>query len=163
MICQTALARLKQKNHDRFLEKIVRDGLYRRISVLEDQQDLKTKIWKEPYFTTKGIVINRDLIGFRENLGQPDLLIYVESPVNKVIVLEVKLSNNKDLIMKMMEELENYRAYIDSHRNDLYKFLNEGGINPIDIDNLQIGFSGIVSTQRGRSLKEVTYFELGQS
>ena len=157
MLSSKYIGNLKNNEHSKLLQRIIRDDLFGKLDITEINLKLNPKhYWSELFFTQKGILTNPKQLDFYEIIAQPDIVCLSNNP-DYLIFTEVKLSNKPESIEETKLQLQNYHNYVLNNPEFLISFLEKEGINDNLIDHLSLGFLGVSKTRHG--IKETYYFD----
>jgi hypothetical protein len=145
---------LKSNRHKSFLKQAFNQGLVSRLDVLGEGNSRILKQWLEPFFTTGGIIAGHPKS--YEVAGSPDIMAFATNP-NRLLVVELKGVYGPMTFSNMQRSLGNYCDYLDSHVEDLKKFLR-GEVKDLP-ESFRIGYSGVIPTTKCRGLRELIYYE----
>lgn len=152
---RTDIVERRAREHDQFLTRFVERHL---LKVCEDYWGVESVppnlIWREPYFTREGIILERpehvpaSVFGKRVGVvSQPDLVCCGSRGTPALIVVEAKLSAARSA--NLVSQLETDRGYVVGNPEHVLRFLHEQGLGEDYISEMPVFFSGVVAGNRG--------------
>jgi len=107
------------------------------------------------HLTDRGVL--EENVYVRGEYACPDLILRTSRP--GLVIVELKTRSSLAALDRLEYQLKTDHTYVQEHGGELAEFLEQEGLSPEEIGDLEISFSGVVGVG-GRKIKEVKHFEL---
>ena len=144
----------KTGDHNKLLDRIIRDNLVTRLLILHGASCI-SRLWKEPKLMTCGVYFGKGQYSNFNVIAIPDLVVLLTDSV--LIFTEVKTHASYSSICDMDRQLEIYQDYVCHYAHNLEKFLTQEGTHVDLHQGVTFGFLGVRGTKTG--IKTIKYYE----